>query len=155
MVMAGFWVQSYSNWSSPLVVIAKADGCIRITCNYKRLNAQSIIPVLPLPTVDYLSLLGANISSTMDLVSGFFQRSTHEDSIPLTAVCIQAGNYEGTVMPTGLASSPGWLQSIMLLVCDGLKRVRLLSTILCVFRRTELSMWLTLRDSLNDLRYLN
>ena len=49
----------------------------------------------------------------------------HEDSIPLTAVCTQAGNYERTVMPMGLASSSGWFQSIMLRVCDGLKHVRL------------------------------
>ena len=49
----------------------------------------------------------------------------HEDSLPLTAVCTQAGNYEWTVTPMGLASSPGWCQCIMLRVCDGLKRVRL------------------------------
>ena len=61
----------------------------------------------------------------MDLVSGFFQCCIHEDSIPLTAVCTQAGNYEWTVMPMALASSPGWFQSIMLRVCDGLQRVRL------------------------------
>ena len=85
--------------------------------------------VLPLPTVDDLlsDLRGANVFSTMDLVSGFFQCSIHEDSIPLTAVRTQAGNYEWTVMPMGLVSSPGWFQSIMLRVCDGLKRVRLLS----------------------------
>ena len=62
----------------------------------------------------------------MDLVSGFFQCSIHKDSIPLTAVCTQAGNYEWTVMPMGLPTSPGWFQSNMLRVCDGLKRVRLL-----------------------------
>ena len=28
-------------------------------------------------------------------------------------------------MPMGLGSSPGWFQSIMFRVCDGLKRVRL------------------------------
>ena len=79
----------------------------------------------------------------------FFQCSIHEDSIPLTAVCTQAGNYEWTVMPMCLASSPGWFQSIMLLrVCDGLKRVRLFIDDLCVFRKTEQSMWLTLRDFL-------
>ena len=54
LVLAGILRKSYSNWSSPLVVIAKSDGRIRITCNYKRLNEQSIIPVLPLPTVDDL-----------------------------------------------------------------------------------------------------
>ena len=141
-----------------MLVIAKADGRIRITCNYKRLNALSITPVLPLPTVDDLlsDHGGANVFSPMVLVSGFSQCSIYEDSIPLRAVCTQAGNYEWTVMPMGLASSPGWFQSIMLRVCDGLKRVRLLysSTILCVFRKTEQSMWLTLRDFLNDLRFL-
>ena len=104
LVLAGILRRSCSNWSSPLVVIAKADGRIRITCNYKRLNALSITPVLPLPTVDDLlsDLGGANIFSTVDLVSGFFQCSIHEDSIPLTAVCTQAGNYERTVMPLSL-----------------------------------------------------
>ena len=73
LVLAGILRRSYSNWSSPLVVIAKADGRIRLTCNSKRVNAQSIIPVMPLPTVDDLlsDLGGANVFSTMDLVSGF------------------------------------------------------------------------------------
>ena len=49
---------------------------------------ESIIPVLPLPTVGLLSDLGgANVFSTMDLVSGYFQCSIYEYSIPLTAVC--------------------------------------------------------------------
>ena len=75
---------------------------------------------------DILSDLGgANVFSTMDLVSGFFQCAIYGDSIPLTAVCTQNGNYEWTVIPMGLASSPGWSQSIMLRVCDGLERVRL------------------------------
>ena len=61
----------------------------------------------------------------MDLVSGFFQCSIHEDSILLTAVCSQPGDLERTVMPMGLASTPGWVQSIILRVCEGLERVGL------------------------------
>ena len=52
-----YWAEycaDHSNWSSPLVVIAKSDGRIRMACNYKRVNAQSVILVLPLPTVDDL-----------------------------------------------------------------------------------------------------
>ena len=109
LALAGILCRFYSNWTSPLVVIAKADGRTRLTCNYKPLNAQSTIPVMPLPTVDDLlpDLGGANVLSTMDLVSGFFQCAIHLDSIPLTAVCTQNGNYERTVMPMGLAPSPG------------------------------------------------
>ena len=82
---------------------------------------------MPLPTEDDLlsDLGGAKVFSSMDLVSVFFEYSIHEDSIPLTAVCTQQGIYEWMVMPMGLASSPGWFQSIMLRVCEGLQRVRL------------------------------
>ena len=44
LVLAGILRKLYSNWSSPLVVIPKSDGRIRITCNYKIQNAQPIIP---------------------------------------------------------------------------------------------------------------
>ena len=74
LFLTGILRRSYSNWSSPVVVIAKADGRIRLTCNYKRLNAQSVVPVMPLPTVDDLlsDLGGANVFSATDLVSGYF-----------------------------------------------------------------------------------
>ena len=108
--------RSYSNWCSPLVVLAKkADGRIRLTCNYKRLNGQSSTPVMSLPTVgDLLSDPGvANYFSSMDLVSVFFQCSILEGSVPLTSVCTQQGIYEWMAMPMGVASGPGWFQSIM------------------------------------------
>ena len=75
LVLAGKVRRSYANWSSPLVVTVKSDGRIWITRNYKRVNAQSVIPVfLPLPTVDdsLADLGGAHAFSAVDLVSGFF-----------------------------------------------------------------------------------
>ena len=81
---------------------------------------------MPLPTVDDLlsDLGGANVFSKMDLVSGFFQCSINGRFYTTDSCCTQAGNHEWTVMPMGSASSPGCFQSIMLRVCDGLKRVR-------------------------------
>ena len=107
---------------------------------------------MPLPTVDDLfsDLGGANVFSTMDLVSAFFQCAIHEDLIPPTAVCAQNGNYEWTVMPMGLASSPGWFRSIMLSVCDGLGCVRLFIDDVVVFEKTVQSMCATLRDFSRD-----
>ena len=57
------------------------DVCIRLTCNYKKINVQIIIPVLPLSVVyDLLSELGnSRVFSTTDLVSGFFQCAIDKD----------------------------------------------------------------------------
>lgn len=70
---------------------------------------MSVIPRLPVPVADetlaYLSK--AKVFSSLDLVCGFFQRSIHEDSIPITAVVTASGVYEFLSMPQGLATSPG------------------------------------------------
>ena len=96
LLLACILPRSYSTWASPLVVVAKSDGLIRLTCNYKKVYEQSIIPVLPLPVVDdLLSELGnSRVFSTTDLISGFFQCAIDKDSIPLTAVCTQDGLWE-------------------------------------------------------------
>ena len=93
LLLAGILRRSCSNWASAVVVVAKSDGRIRLTCNYKKTNERSIIPVLSLPVVDdLLSELG---------------NSRVFSSIPLTAVCTQDGPWEWTVMSQGLVSSPG------------------------------------------------
>lgn len=46
LVLAGIPRRPYSNWSSPLVAIARADGNIKMTCNYERVNEQSVVPVM-------------------------------------------------------------------------------------------------------------
>ena len=129
--------RSYSDWASPLVVVAKANGAVRLTVNYRRVNAQSVIPTLPLPCIDdILNELGSSkVFSVMDLISGFFQCSIEESSIPLTAVITSRGLYEFCVMPMGLAASPGFFQQIMNRVCEGLDRIRLfIDDIICYSR---------------------
>lgn len=88
-VLVGILQQSYSDWFSPLVVIAKSYPRIRLMCNYERLNEQSIIPVLRLPVVDDLlaDSMGAEVFSIVGLLSGFFQCDINKASIPLNAIC--------------------------------------------------------------------
>ena len=45
LLLAGILRRSYSNWASPIVVVAKSDGRIWLTCNYKNINEQGIILV--------------------------------------------------------------------------------------------------------------
>ncbi|CAB1113019.1 unnamed protein product [Ectocarpus sp. CCAP 1310/34] len=137
LLLAGVLRRSYSNWASPLVVVAKANGGVRLTVNYKRINKMSVIPTLPIRIVeDILAELDkSKIFSTLDLVSGFFQCSIEEDSIPITAVITSTGLYEFLSVPQGLSSSPGWFHSVMARVCGGLERVRLFIDDVIVFSR--------------------
>ena len=109
------------------MAVAKSDGRIRLTCNYKSTDKQSTIPIFPLPVVyDLLSELGNSRGfNTTDLISGFFQCPIIKHSIPLTAVCTQDGLWEWTVMSQGFDPSPGWFQSIMLRGSEGFERVKL------------------------------
>ena len=54
LLLAGILYRSYSIWASLIVLVAKSNGRIRLTCNYKTINEQSVIPVLPFLVVDNL-----------------------------------------------------------------------------------------------------
>ncbi|CAM9864146.1 unnamed protein product [Sphacelaria rigidula] len=93
VLAAAILSRSYSNWSSPLVVVNKADGSISITCNCKKLNDSTMIPVILIPIIEELldELGGAKIFSCLDTTSGYFNVAIHQDSIPLSAICTQSG----------------------------------------------------------------
>ena len=61
---------STSPCSSPLVVIPKKSGGVRITVNYKKLNQISKLSQLPIPRVDHVldSLGSGRVFSLFDLV---------------------------------------------------------------------------------------
>ena len=86
---------------------------------------SNIIPIFSLPVVDDLpSELGnSGMFSATDLISGFFQYAINKDSIPLTAYPRWTVGMD--IMSQEFASSPGWLQSIVLRVREGLERVKL------------------------------
>ena len=85
---AGLIQLSISPYSSPMVVIPKKDGNVRITANYKKLNAISSLEQL-IPHVDEVldSMGKGRIISLFDLVSSFHQITMDKDTIPLTAFC--------------------------------------------------------------------
>ena len=107
---AGLIQHSTSPYSSPLVVIPKKHGGVRITVNYKKLNQISKLSQLPIPRVDQvLGFLGSGwVFFLFDLVSSFHQIAAHKDTVPLTAFCTPTGLYEWLVMPQGSSASPGW-----------------------------------------------
>lgn len=75
---------SSSSYASPVVIVRKADGTIRLCVDYRKLNQKTKKDAFPLPCIDesFDALQGAKLFSTIDLASGYHQVAVVEhDSI--------------------------------------------------------------------------
>ena len=108
-------VPSYSEWSSPVVVVPKANGKWRLCVDYRKVNDLTEKDSYALPYIDEIfdSLDGAKIFTTMDLYSGYHQILMDEESVEITSFTTKFGNYQFKVMPFGLTGAPATFQREM------------------------------------------
>lgn len=108
--------KSLSEYASPLVMVWKKDGGLRICTDFRWLNAQTMKDAHPLPhQADCLAALGGNaFFSTMDLTSVFYNIPMCEEDKKYTAFTTPVGLYEYNRMPQGLCNSPASFMRMML-----------------------------------------
>lgn len=106
---------SSSEWSSRIVIGPKKDGSLRISVDFRKLNAQSRFDAYPMLRIkDLLERIGqAPYITTLDLCKGYRQVSLHPSSKPLTAFRTPLGLYQFTVLPFGLHGAPATFQRLM------------------------------------------
>ena len=106
---------SYSEWSSPVVLVPKHNGKWRMCVDYRRVNDITEKDSYSLPNIDEIfdSLDGAKIFTTMDLYSGYHQILMDEESVEVTSFTTKFGNYQFKVMPFGLTGAPATFQREM------------------------------------------
>lgn len=107
--------ESCSPYASPIVLVRKKDGGLRLCVDYRQLNAKTRKDVFPLPRIEESldALSGACLFSTMDLASGYSQVPVLERDRPKTAFCIPFGLFEYNRMPYGLCNAPSTFQRLM------------------------------------------
>ncbi|BFZ12592.1 hypothetical protein BsWGS_15631 [Bradybaena similaris] len=100
--------RSTSNYSSPMVIIQKKDGSLRICIDYRKLNEVTIIDAEPIPrTDDLIACMQHNsIFSKLDMTKGYYQIPMTASSKHLTAFSTPKGLYEFNYMPFGLVNAP-------------------------------------------------
>lgn len=112
---AGIIRESESPFSSPIVVVRKKNGEVRLCVDYRKLNLQTIRDAYALPNLEesFSALAGSQWFSVMDLKSGYYQIEMNEADKAKTAFVCPFGFYEFNRMPQGITNAPSTFQRLM------------------------------------------
>ena len=108
-------VDEPTEWCSPIVVVPKADGRVRICIDLTRLNQAVRREVYQMPTVKETlgSLTEGSVFSKLDGNSGFHQIVLNPESAKLTTFITPFGRYMFKRLPFGISSAPEYFQKRM------------------------------------------
>lgn len=127
LVEKGLWTPvRYSNWASPLVVVNKKNGGLRICIDYKgTVNPNIERDMYPLPKLDDIltSISGGKVFCTLDLTAAYTQLKLLEASIELLVINTHKSIFAPNRLPFGVSSAPGIFQSVMDTILEKLSGV--------------------------------
>lgn len=107
--------ESDSPFASPIVVVRKKNGSVRLCIDYRKLNLQTIKDAYALPKLEdtFTALTGSEWFSVLDLKSGYYQIEMEEVDKSKTAFVCPLGFYEFNRMPQGVTNAPSTFQRLM------------------------------------------
>lgn len=117
-------VKGTSEWISPLVVVPKTNGDIRICVNMKNPDMEIKREYFPLPTLESFmtKLSGCKFFSKLDISQAYYHVELHPDSRNLTTFMSSGGLMRYKRMVFGMNSAPEIFQKLieeMIAECQG------------------------------------
>ncbi|KAL0147914.1 hypothetical protein M9458_056791, partial [Cirrhinus mrigala] len=115
LLKKGVIQESTSAYASPIVLVRKTDGSLRLCVDYRQLNSKTQRDAFPLPRIDesFDALQGATFFSSIDLASGYHQAAVHERDRHKTAFTTPFGIFEYCRMLFGVCNGPSTFQRLM------------------------------------------
>ena len=107
--------ESESPFASPIVVVRKKNGSVRLCIDFRKLNSQTIKDAYALPNLEevFSLLTGSKWFSVLDLKSGYYQVEMEEADKQKTAFVCPLGFWEFNRMPQGVTNAPSTFQRLM------------------------------------------
>ncbi|KAL0456007.1 UNVERIFIED_CONTAM: RNA-directed DNA polymerase [Sesamum latifolium] len=121
MLESGIIKPAKSPYGAPVLFQKKADGSLRMCCDYRALNKITVKNKYPIPLVAdcFGRLSQANYFTKIDLRSGYWQVRIKEGDEAKTTVVTRYGAFEFLVMPFGLTNAPATFSTMMNQVLHG------------------------------------
>ncbi|XP_063075269.1 uncharacterized protein LOC134465509 [Engraulis encrasicolus] len=115
LLQAGIITESRSPYASPIVVVRKKNGTIRMCIDYRLLNSRTIPDQYTTPCIEDAlnALTGSQWFSVLDLRSGYYQIAMSEDDKEKTAFICPLGFFQFERMPQGITGAPATFQRLM------------------------------------------
>jgi len=146
-------VEEPTEWCSPMVVVPKPNGTVRICGDLTKLNESVCYELLLLPSVEQTlaKISGAKYFSKLDANSGFWQIQLAPESSRFTKFITPFGRFAFNRLPFGITSVPEYFQRKMSKVLTGLEVVVCLIDDVLVYGNTEEEHDQRLKDALSKI----
>lgn len=113
MLAKGQIEKSVSAWSSPLLIVKKPGGGIRICVDYRGLNSVTVKNRNAPPLIKEMlgKLAKARFFSKVDVIAAFNKIRIRDKDKHMSAFVTSYGLFQYTVLPFGMCNAPGTFQS--------------------------------------------
>ncbi|GBN43994.1 Retrovirus-related Pol polyprotein from transposon 17.6 [Araneus ventricosus] len=124
----GFIEECESPYAAPVVLVPKRNDTVRLCVDYRKLNANTIPDVYPLPRMDDLFHEAEHSAyvSTIDLKRGYQKVNFHPPHRDKTTFNYPYAIFRFIRMSFGLCNAPAMFQRLMDNFCRGLPEISIL-----------------------------
>ena len=90
----GIIEESTSPWASPIVMVPKADGTLRLCTDFRKVNNCTVQDPFPLPRIEDLTHRVGKYLNKLDMTRGYWQVPLDDPSVPISAFGTPFGHFQ-------------------------------------------------------------